>query len=485
MFKGRVRSEQSVILHLIILLIILQLAVALLTDGFALSFDEAMWHYIGRNWFRHGLVPYAGGVDNKSPLMFAIFGLSDKLFGVNYWFPRILGTVIQSASIYYVYKITKHVANHRAGVLAITIYGLSLLWHGTGGKYVSYTETYEVMFVILAFYKSLTAQSKRDMFISGLFAGIAIAFRLTAIFAVAAILIGCVRKNRSFISPFCTGILAALGCLLLTAFFVGINIRMMLDYMVPDNFTSGSATDHSFAWKLHNFADKFIWSAMPLFYPFVVGYLLLKKKINLLVFWFILALIGIAAVGIFDAVHLKEVLPPLAIMSAACIGYFIDNYKLSPAIFITTVVFVFFPKSTEPLRNLKLLTSEKQPTQQFCSPPYTIPDEGTRKLLGRWVRDNTNPTDMVFVAGFGAQVQAYTERISSTIYFNVTQTPIAKQRFYSDMKHNRPALVLVPLFPQYRQQVRADILGFVDSLVASNYTLTGCMYNYNIYTMNR
>ncbi|MDB5110518.1 MAG: hypothetical protein JWR67_1632, partial [Mucilaginibacter sp.] len=52
-------------LQLILVLVILQLLITLLTNGFALSQDEAMWHYIGRNWFRHGLVPYSGGVDNK------------------------------------------------------------------------------------------------------------------------------------------------------------------------------------------------------------------------------------------------------------------------------------------------------------------------------------------------------------------------------------------------------------------------------------
>jgi len=69
-------------LQLILLLTLMQLFITLLTNGFAMSQDEAMWHYIGRNWFRNGLVPYAGGVDNHSPLFFAIFGLSDRLFGV-------------------------------------------------------------------------------------------------------------------------------------------------------------------------------------------------------------------------------------------------------------------------------------------------------------------------------------------------------------------------------------------------------------------
>src|SRR6476469_3160588 len=134
-------------LQLIILLTLLQLFIGLLSNNLTFTHEEAMWQYIGRNWFRNGLAPYSGGVDNKSPLIFAIFGLSDKLFGVNFWFPRIIGTFCQSVGLYFVYKIAKHVAGGHAGVFAVTLYGLSLLWKNTGGSYVSFTETYAVMFI--------------------------------------------------------------------------------------------------------------------------------------------------------------------------------------------------------------------------------------------------------------------------------------------------------------------------------------------------
>src|SRR5579871_5354318 len=104
--------------HLMVLFFILQLIVAFFTYYHSLTFDEAMWQYIGRNWFRNGLVPYTGGVDNKSPMIFAIFGLSDKLFGVNYWFGRVLGALVQSVGIYYLYKLAKHIAGEQAGILA-------------------------------------------------------------------------------------------------------------------------------------------------------------------------------------------------------------------------------------------------------------------------------------------------------------------------------------------------------------------------------
>src|SRR6202012_5875150 len=123
------------IFYLLIALTCLQLFITLLTNGFAFSQEEAMWHYIGRNWFRHGLVPYRGGADNKSPLFYVIFGLSDYLFGVNYWFPRVLGTIVQSMGIFYVSKIAKQIYGKQAELLAGSFYGLSVLWHGADGRY--------------------------------------------------------------------------------------------------------------------------------------------------------------------------------------------------------------------------------------------------------------------------------------------------------------------------------------------------------------
>src|ERR1700739_2288358 len=301
MIKDSTRSEYRTILLIIGLLFILQIAIALLTDGFCLSFDEAMWHYIGRNWFRNSLAPYAGGADNKSPLIFAVFGLSDKLFGVNYWFPRVLASVCEAIGLFYVYKIARLVAGHRAGILVISFYGLSLLWYDTGGKYVSYTETYEVLFVIVAFYRFLTAKEKQDAFIAGLLIGIATAFRITAVFAALLILVNCFRKNRSYALMFAGGTITPILALVLLAALLGINPGTMFTNMLFDNFSSGSAADHSLSWKLHNFADKFIWSAIPLFYSLVLGYLFIKRKADILVWWFILAFVGICAVGIFDA----------------------------------------------------------------------------------------------------------------------------------------------------------------------------------------
>jgi hypothetical protein len=43
--------------QIILVLAALQLFITLFSNNFALSLDEAMAHYIGRNWFRNGLAP--------------------------------------------------------------------------------------------------------------------------------------------------------------------------------------------------------------------------------------------------------------------------------------------------------------------------------------------------------------------------------------------------------------------------------------------
>lgn len=67
-------------LQIIFVLAIFQFVISFLTEPMMLTFDESMWQYIGRNWIRNGLVPYSGGIDNKSPFIFLVFGISDKLF---------------------------------------------------------------------------------------------------------------------------------------------------------------------------------------------------------------------------------------------------------------------------------------------------------------------------------------------------------------------------------------------------------------------
>src|SRR5580704_1961681 len=296
-------------LQIIFILAILQLIISFLTEPMILTFDESMWQYIGRNWIRNGQVPYTGGVDNKSPLIFLVFGISDSLFGVNFWFPRLLGIAVQSVGIYGLFKIAEKMINPRAGLIAISFYGLSLLWHSTGGKYVSYTETYAITCVIIAVYFCMVYQKNNYAFIGGLFAGIGLGFRFTAVFGMVPMFIFTLKRSRRTGLAFLMGFLTSVGVLVFLAEWAGIKMSEFLFYGFGDNFGTGSATDHSIAWKAQRFADGFFYSELILFYPALVFYFVLIRKIDFLKVWLLSEFIGIIILGMYDRCHYKDLLP--------------------------------------------------------------------------------------------------------------------------------------------------------------------------------
>lgn len=482
--KFRFKNWQPTFWQIIILLTLIQLFITLFSNCFSMSQDEAMWHYIGRNWFRYSLVPYKGGVDNKSPLFYAIFGLSDSLFGINYWFTRVIGTGIQSVGIWFVYKMTRQMAGARAGILAISFYGLSEMWHGADGRYVSFTETYEITFLIISFYFLTNFQNKKNAFLGGFIAAIGLGFRLSAICSAVALFLISLRRPLNFAIIFWLGFLVGIASLATMCILAGIDLHEIFVYALADNFGAGSTTDHSFLWRMSQFFNMFFYAEIILFYPLVVFYLSLKQRVNWLLTWLFFAFLGINVIGNYARVDIKELLPALSVIAGLSIDHLINFNIISFRQAMLMIWICISPKLLEPFVNLKKIFSRDfQKAEVFCHDPYIQPDEYANKLLGYWVKANSIPNQKVFVAGYGAQVQVYSERLSPTIYFNATQTKLAKTRFFNDLNTNKPAMVLIPLFPEYKLYIDADLRRFVDQLVAKHYVLFGCMFNYKVYKL--
>jgi hypothetical protein len=467
-------------LQLITLIVIIQLVIIFFTTDMVLSFDEAMWQYIGRNWLRNGLVPYSGGIDNKSPLIFLIFGISDRLFGVNFWFPRLLGVAVQSAGIFFLYKIAEKTISHRAGLFAISFYGLALAWRTTGGKYVSFTETYAITFILAAIYTCLLFRSNRYRFFGGLLAGFGLGFRLSAFFGILPLLVLNFKRNRKSGFIFLLGILSAVIFLLLSGVWAGIHLNDYIFYGFTDNFGSGSPTSHSLAWEAQGFADGFFYSELILFYPAVLTYFFIKREMDFLKGWLMSGFIGIVVLGIYARNHFKELLPVMSLMSAFVADRLIENDRIAPRRFMLGIWILFFPKSFEPLFAIKKFFMPGN-LSTVRNRPVSYEDQNKKKDIGLWIRNNTNVNEKVYVAGYGAQIQAYSERQSPSIYFNVTQTPFAKKRLFADLLTNKPTLLVIPLSDRYAGTVDEDIRSYVQGLVTNNYVLDTCLYQYNIY----
>lgn len=472
------KKFQQILLHpwsIIIIVSLIEALMAFLTTYSGLSFDEAIWHYIGRNWFRHGMVPYSGGVDNKSPLIYIIYGISDLLFGVNFWFPRVLAIVSQSVGLYFVYKITKHIANNTAGVIAIILYGLSLTWTSTAGKFVSQTQAYEITFLIIAFYYYLIVYRNKHIFLSGIMAGVAIVFKLTAVLPSLIIFLLLLYRKKirtSFI--YASGILSTIGLALVLFLLLGINLHDLFVYSLLDNFTPGSVTDHPFAWKLQQFINQFYYSGMILFYPFIITWIIIKRKLDVLILWLIASFMGICIIGMFARSHLKDLLPPLSIISALAIYYLVKKYAISLRIAIIVLLIIFFPKITEPLFVLKEIFSPNQVILNNST-------EDLKKQFGLWIKSNTKPEEKIYIAGYSSQAQAYSERLSPSVYFNATQTPLAKQQLFFDLEKDKPAMIAIPQFASYKTLVDADIQQHINNLVSKNYYEDTSLCDYKVY----
>jgi hypothetical protein len=466
-------------LQLISLIVIIQLVVVFFTIDTVLNFDEAMWQYIGRNWIRNGLVPYSGGVDNKSPLIFLIFGISDRLFGANFWFPRLLGMAVQSAGIFLLYKIAEKTISNRAGLFAISFYGLALAWRSTGGKDVSFTETYAIAFILGAIYLCICFENKRHVFFGGILAGFGLGFRLSAIFGILPLLVFNLGGGRRTGFIFLSGILSAVGLLLLSGFWAGIHPSDYIFYGFTDNFGPGSPTSHSLAWEAQRFADGFFYSELILFYPAVLAYFFIKREMDFVKGWLLSEFFGIVILGIYARNHFKELLPAMSLMASFIADRLVENDRIAPRPFLLGVWILFFPKSFEPLFAIKKFFLHGNSTVRNRSAVYE--DENSKKEIGLWIRNSTSTAEKVFVAGYGAQIQAYSERQSPSIYFNVTQTPLAKKRLFADLLQNNPAILVIPLSEKYSGGVDEDIRSFIRDFAANNYTFDTCLYHYNIY----
>jgi hypothetical protein len=172
----------------------------------------------------------------------------------------------------------------------------------------------------------------------------------------------------------------------------------------------------------------------------------------------------------------------MAIMSSLAMISVADRYQLSFKSILVIVFICFIPKTLEPFYGLKnLLFGVSTNETQSCQVPFVQPSEYSKKQLGLWIKANTRLSDLVYIAGTGSTIQAYSERLSPTIYFNATQTRNAKAKLYADLLSNRPGWILVPLFAEYKMHIHIDTRNFIDSLISKHYRYIQCIYGYSLY----
>ncbi len=150
--------------------------------------DEGIWNYIAFLWIKYGIPPYSEAIENKTPGIYLIFTISNLLFELNIWFPRLLGSLSMVATSALLYFIGRKLLDHFAGIIAMIIFGMSVSWRFMNGTYTAQTESFMILFSTLSFFFLTVSRNAKCIrpyalyiFIAGFCMGIAICFKQTAI----------------------------------------------------------------------------------------------------------------------------------------------------------------------------------------------------------------------------------------------------------------------------------------------------------------
>ena len=116
----------------------------------------------------------------------------------------------------------------------------------------------------------------------------------------------------------------------------------------------------------------------------------------------------------------------MSLMSAFVVDRLIENNHVAPKRFMLGIWILFFPKSFEPLFAIKKFFLPGNPSS-VNKKSLAYEDENKKKDVGLWIRNNSDVKEKVFVAGYGAQIQAYSERLISQCLFQCNTDCVCKE----------------------------------------------------------
>ncbi|MDA0833958.1 MAG: glycosyltransferase family 39 protein [Planctomycetota bacterium] len=439
--------------------------------------DEGIWSYIGRIWIDQGIPPYRGAVENKTPGIFLLFTVAQAVWGLQVYFVRMIGVLAVCCSAGLIYCIGRELCDRRAGLLAMLVFGLSMGWSLTDGPYAAQTETFMVLFSVLAFYglfravdiscgslhsnanpmsavpRAVTSSHFFWLAVAGFSIGLSIAFKQIAVTTAGAMMLSffvlmCAKgsgacSTGSLIGGIATivmGVVVATALSVVPLLFSGVSLGEYIDgaWLILAN--AGSSPVGIFS-RIHRMLQVFTNSKMTLFYPFIIIFLILnpmrtKPTAACLLIWLICDFIGVNGSGAYFGHQLRQLLPVLSLICGISMSQIElrvandDSGRLFKKMAITAALYLmFFPYSScsQNLYRLKF---------GFHDPKVE---------LGYWLRDHTEPGDYVYVHGTVCDVvTSCSGRLSSSRYFNnvfVSDDAAQSQRLH-DLSNHPPRYFL-------------------------------------------
>jgi hypothetical protein len=432
-----------------LILIIQFLILLLISSKYIFSNDEGIWSYIGRVWHRNNILPYVDNVENKTPIIYYLYYLSDLFFGVNFYFVRILGIISILISIIFIYKTLKIFNENYAALISMWLYGLIISWQVFDGFFVSSTETFMNMFTIISIY-FISSFIKFNKLIYLFFAGIFICLSIqtkqiaiTTFVGVLSFLFYFLLNQKIY--NFNIIIIFLLG------FFLGFIISyipLFLSHINLVDYFNGSwlillnkgSSNYNITSRILKFIELFITSKLflitllPIILYFKRRKLIFNNFLLLIIILFIFDFIGINSSGNYSGHQLKQILPSFVILFSLIFSDLFKQINNFPK-YLFIIIISFFPYD-QILISTYFNKSNKHPT-------YYLAEE-----IKYYLDNSKLNTNYLYFFGDCKNINSYlsfSERVSISKYFSNYFINNASQKllFYNDFIRYNPSIVLL------------------------------------------
>ena len=371
------------------------------------------------------------------------------------------------------------------------LFGLISTWGLLNGIFISHTEVFMVMFSILSFYILIKGKDslkwKYLLLLAGISMGFSIAFKQIAVTTTWALLLFFIYTYRDkTIQNKITGIiLVGAGMFISTLLSIiplllsGVSVKEYLEGAWLILLNSGSSS--SLAVHISRFLDVLIFSRLALFYPLlfllIIQRDLLKNRYFVGLFiWILFDFIGINSSGYYYGHQIRQLIPSLSIilgvlLAASLTRLFQQNSNQNKylSFIIITLIVLILPYGSLSI-GAKLFVFNKQ----------NDPD----KEIGIWLRNNTHKNESIYIVnGSGNPALSYSERVSSSKYFNSTFiTDDSKRNIVLNDLQAKPPVFILKLNTKEDEEFHIDPK--IENLIRNHYSLKIRKYNYDIFKRN-
>ncbi len=434
------------------ILLFILIILTIVTFNGTMGEDEGRFSYMGRIWVENNLPPYSESVENKTPGIFIINAISYFIFGTNIIFVRLLGILSIGLSSSLIFKINKKLHSFESAIISMLIFGLAMSWRAMDGAFTSYTESFMILFIVISFYIVISISLTKKWFYWAISAGISMGFAIslkqiaiTSTFALILYILLNNYKNKTFSELIYILIFVFLGIILASIISI---IPLVISNVTITEYINGAwlllFDDGSTPTLLNRFLSaRALWleSRIVFFYPFLLflilqTHLLKRKYIIGLIIWLLFDFIGVNASGYYFGHQIKQIVPSLSILIGIIIAEQLrsvekreNNELVYLKRFLVVLAFLMLPFN-------QLVDNYFRYRGNHRSDP--------NKEIGLYIKQNSLPNDYVYIMSNANALLSYTDRVSSTKYFNplFVNTTIEHQEVLNNLLIKPPKFII-------------------------------------------